>query len=173
MPFISHSLLFCNNFNYWIYGRSASKYILLIISIIFINQSLHAQSGRVRDYGIKIGILQPGENNAITDVKGVKVGHFTLIKGEIIRTGVTAILPHSDNIFQEKVPAAIYIGNGFGKLTGYSQVEELGNIETPIVLTNTLSVPTAADALIDYTLSFENATDIRSVNPIVGETNDS
>lgn len=106
-------------------------------------------------------------------MEGVKVGHFTLIKGDDVRTGVTAILPHSDNLFQEKVPAAIYIYNGFGKLTGYSQVEELGNIETPIILTNTLSVPTAADALIDYTLSFENAKDIRSVNPIVGETNDS
>jgi len=106
-------------------------------------------------------------------VKGVKVGHFTLIEGDDIRTGVTAILPHAGNIFQEKVPAAIYIGNGFGKLTGYSQVEELGNIETPIVLTNTLSVPTVADALIDYTLSIDNNKDIRSVNPIVGETNDS
>jgi D-aminopeptidase len=152
---------------------SVRKYFFIFISIICINYSLLAQSGRVRNFGIKVGILQPGENNAITDVKGVKVGHFTLIKGDDIRTGVTAILPHSDNIFQEKVPAAIYIGNGFGKLTGYSQVEELGNIETPIVLTNTLSVPTAADALIDYTLSFEHATDIRSVNPIVGETNDS
>lgn len=127
---------------------------------------------RVREYGIKIGILEPGPLNAITDVKGVKVGHCTLIKGDNIRTGVTAILPHDGNIFQEKVPAAIYIGNGYGKLTGYSQVEELGNIETPIILTNTLSVPTAANALIDYTLSFEENRDVRSVNPVVGETND-
>jgi len=130
-------------------------------------------TGRIRDYGIKVGVLQPGKYNAITDVKGVKVGHYTLIQGENVRTGVTAILPHSDNIFQEKVPAAIYIGNGFGKLTGYSQVEELGNIETPIILTNTLSVPTAADALIDYTFSFVDNANVRSVNPIVGETNDS
>ncbi|MDQ1355521.1 MAG: D-aminopeptidase [Acidobacteriota bacterium] len=127
---------------------------------------------RLRDYGIKIGILETGPNNAITDVKGVKVGHYTLIKDEKIRTGVTAILPHTGNIFQEKVPAAIYVANGFGKLTGYTQVEELGNIETPIILTNTLSVPTAADALIDYTFSFEENKDVRSVNPVVGETND-
>ncbi len=127
---------------------------------------------RVRDYGIKIGLLPPGPYNAITDVKGVKVGHYTLIDGDTIRTGVTALLPHEGNIFQEKVPAAIYIGNGFGKLTGYSQVKELGNIETPIILTNTLSVPTAADTLIDYTLSFEENREVLSVNPVVGETND-
>jgi D-aminopeptidase len=131
-----------------------------------------AAKKRARDYGIKIGILEPGPNNAITDVKGVKVGHYTLIKGDNIRTGVTAILPHGSNIFQEKVPAAIYIGNGFGKLIGYSQVEELGNIETPIILTNTLSVPTAANAIIDYTLSFEENRAVRSVNSVVGETND-
>jgi D-aminopeptidase len=94
------------------------------------------------------------------------------VEDQDIRTGVTVILPHQDNIFQQKVPAAIYVANGFGKLTGYSQVEELGNIETPIILTNTLSVPTAADALIDYTLSFEENKSIRSVNPVVGETND-
>lgn len=151
-----------------------NKYFIVTICILCINLGLYAQSSnRTRDLGIKIGVLQPGKYNAITDVEGVKVGHFTLIKGDDVRTGVTAILPHSDNLFQEKVPAAIYIYNGFGKLTGYSQVEELGNIETPIILTNTLSVPTAADALIDYTLSFENAEDIWSVNPIVGETNDS
>lgn len=151
-----------------------NKYFIVTICILCINLGLYAQSSnRTRDLGIKVGVLQPGKYNAITDVEGVKVGHFTLIKGDDVRTGVTAILPHSDNLFQEKVPAAIYIYNGFGKLTGYSQVEELGNIETPIILTNTLSVPTAADALIDYTLSFENAEDIWSVNPIVGETNDS
>ncbi len=122
--------------------------------------------------GIRPGILEPGHNNAVTDVYGVRVGHFTLIEGDSIRTGVTAILPYTGNIFQQKVPAAIYVGNGFGKLTGYSQVEELGNIETPIILTNTLSVPVAADALIDYTLSFETNREIRSVNPVVGETND-
>ncbi|MCP2604813.1 P1 family peptidase, partial [Candidatus Aminicenantes bacterium AH-873-B07] len=125
-----------------------------------------------RDLGIEIGILKPGTYNAITDVKGVKVGHFTLIKGENVRTGVTIVLPHSGNIFQEKVPAAIYIGNGFGKLMGYTQVEELGYIETPIALTNTLSVPIVADALIDYVLSFDENKNVFSVNPVVGETND-
>ena len=151
----------------------SKKYFIIIISTICFNQSVYAQSDRIRDFGIKVGVLQPGKNNAITDVKGVKVGHVTLIKGNDIRTGVTAILPHSGNIFQEKVPAAIYIGNGFGKLTGYSQVEELGNIETPIILTNTLSVPTAANALIDYSFTFKINKEIRSINPIVGETNDS
>ena len=127
---------------------------------------------RPRDLGIRTGILSTGKFNAITDVDGVRVGQYTLVEGENIRTGVTAILPHTQNIFQQKVPAAIYIGNGFGKLMGYSQVEELGNIETPIVLTNTLSVPTAADALIDYTLQQKENENVRSVNPVVGETND-
>jgi len=131
-----------------------------------------AQQKRIRDYGIEPGILPAGPLNAITDVAGLKVGHHTLIAGDSIRTGVTAILPHGGNIFQQKVPAAIYIGNGFGKLMGYSQVEELGNIETPIILTNTLSVPTAADALIDYTLAQPGNAEVRSVNPVVGETND-
>ncbi|WP_045031040.1 DmpA family aminopeptidase [Draconibacterium sediminis] len=129
-----------------------------------------AFSQRLRDYDIKPGVLIPGQLNAITDVQGVKVGHTTIVEGENIRTGVTAIIPHPGDIFQEKVPAAIYIGNGFGKLAGYSQVEELGNIETPIVLTNTLSVPTACNALITYTLNRNK--DVRSVNAVVGETND-
>ena len=131
-----------------------------------------AENNRIRDYGIIIGSYQTGVKNSITDVAGVTVGHVTLILNEDIRTGVTAILPHQENIFQSKVPAAIYIANGFGKLTGYSQVEELGNIETPIILTNTLSVPTAADALIDYTFNFPVNNSVRSVNPVVGETND-
>ncbi|WP_394751318.1 DmpA family aminopeptidase [Spongiimicrobium salis] len=127
---------------------------------------------RLRDYGIEIGILQPGNKNAITDVEGVQVGHTTLIKADSIRTGVTAILPHQQNIFKFKVPAAIYMGNGFGKLIGYSQVQELGNIETPIILTNTLSAPTASNALISYTLEQSGNEKVKSVNPIVGETND-
>jgi D-aminopeptidase len=134
--------------------------------------TIMAQQIRTRDHGIIIGTFNTGANNAITDVPGVLVGHVTLIKGSDVRTGVTAIVPHSGNIFQHKVPAAIYIANGFGKLSGISQVEELGNIETPIILTNTLSVPGAADALIDYTLGFEENRSVRSVNPIVGETND-
>ena len=145
--------------------------IIVCFSIISFQQ-LGAQSKRLRDYGIKPGVMQPGSLNAITDVSGVKVGHITLIDADSIRTGVTAILPHGENIFQQKVPAAMHLGNGFGKLTAYSQVEELGNIETPIVLTNTLSVPTAADAILDYTLGQKGNTDVRSVNPVVGETND-
>ncbi|MCB0493328.1 MAG: P1 family peptidase [Cyclobacteriaceae bacterium] len=127
---------------------------------------------RVRDYGIEIGVLSPGIHNAITDVQGVLVGHVTLIEGDKVRTGVTAVVPHDKNIFQDKVPGAIYIGNGFGKLAGFSQVEELGNIETPIILTNTLSVAQGLEGLIDYTLSFDKNKEVKSVNGVVGETND-
>ncbi|MVM40167.1 S58 family peptidase [Spirosoma sp. HMF3257] len=127
---------------------------------------------RPREYGIRFGVLPTGTFNAITDVPGVRVGQVTLKQGQNIRTGVTAILPHTGNQFQQKSPAAIYIGNGFGKLMGYSQVDELGTLETPIVLTNTLSVPTAADALIDYTLGQPGNEQVRSVNAVVGETND-
>lgn len=127
---------------------------------------------RLRDYGVEIGVLRPGILNAITDVPGVKVGHHTLIKGADVRTRVTAILPHGENLFQEKVPAAIYVGNGFGKLAGVTQVQELGNIETPIVLTNTLSVPTAMNAVVGYALELQGNENVRSVNAIVGETND-
>ncbi len=125
---------------------------------------------RPRELGIEIGILSPGKFNAITDVVGVRVGHTTITSGYQIRTGATAILPHQGNVFQQKVPAAIYIGNGFGKLAGYSQVEELGNSETPIILTNTLSVPTAMNAVISYSLDRNES--VRSVNAVVGETND-
>ena len=145
---------------------------IILTGFLLISVNSFAQDKRIRDYGIEIGVLETGKNNAITDVDGVKVGHTTLIIGDSIRTGVTAILPHSNNIFQFKVPAAIYIGNGFGKLTGYSQVKELGNIETPIILTNTLSVPVASDALITYTLSLPGNENVHSVNSIVGETND-
>lgn len=127
---------------------------------------------RVRDLGVKIGIFQPGRYNAITDVPGVKVGQISIILGQNVRTGVTAIWPHSGNIFREKLPAAIYVGNGFGKLIGYTQVEELGQIETPIILTNTLSVWQAADALVKYMLQMPDNATVRSINPVVGETND-
>ncbi|ELR69608.1 L-aminopeptidase/D-esterase [Fulvivirga imtechensis AK7] len=143
---------------------------LLVLQSLQVN--LYAQNMRLRDHGIEVGIFKIGKHNAITDVNGVKVGHTTLVGGDSIRTGVTAIVPHEGNIFQMKVPAAIYIGNGFGKLAGYSQVEELGNIETPVILTNTLSVPIASDALISYTLQTPGNEDVRSVNAIVGETND-
>ena len=127
---------------------------------------------RVRELGISPGILPPGRWNAITDVHGVMVGQVTLIAGEDIRTGVTAILPHNGNLFQDKVPAGIIVGNGFGKLVGSTQVEELGEIETPLVLTNTLAVPRAAEALIQWTLAQKENEEVRSVNPVVGETND-
>jgi D-aminopeptidase len=127
---------------------------------------------RVRELGISPGILPTGQWNAITDVAGVKVGQVTLIEGDDVRTGVTAILPHGENIFQNKVPAGIVVGNGFGKLMGSTQVEELGEIETPIVLTSTLSVPRVAEALIDWTLAQAGNEYVVSVNPVVGETND-
>jgi D-aminopeptidase len=127
---------------------------------------------RAREVGIAPGVLPPGNLNGITDVEGVKVGHVTLIEGKDVRTGVTAIIPHSGNLFAEKVPAAIYLGNAFGKLIGYTQVEELGNIETPIVLTNTLNVGIAADGVIEYILSLPGNEKVMSVNPVVGETND-
>ena len=127
---------------------------------------------RARELGISPGILPVGPWNAITDVGGVKIGHVTLIEGQDVRTGVTAILPHEGNLFQEKVPAGIIVGNGFGKLIGFTQVEELGEIETPVILTNTLSVPRAAETLIDWTLAQSGNEHVRSVNPVVGETND-
>lgn len=128
---------------------------------------------RARELGIIPGILPTGKWNAITDVHGVKVGHVTLIEGDDVRTGVTAVLPHTGNIYQDKVPAGIVVGNGFGKLMGLTQVNELGEIETPIILTNTLAVPIAAETLIGWTLDQKGNEDVRSVNPVVGETNDS
>jgi D-aminopeptidase len=127
---------------------------------------------RARELGITPGILPTGKWNAITDVTGVKVGHVTLIEGDDIRTGVTAILPHAGNIYRDKIPAGIVVGNGYGKLMGSTQVEELGEIETPIILTNTLSIPRAAEALIDWTLAQAGNDHVLSVNPVVGETND-
>ena len=127
---------------------------------------------RAREFGLVVGVLTPGPLNAITDVAGVKVGQVTLVEGSAVRTGVTAVLPHGGNIFQDKVPAAISVANGYGKLTGVTQVEELGTLETPIILTNTLSVPTAADAVIDWSLGLPGNEGVASVNPVVGETND-
>lgn len=127
---------------------------------------------RARDLGIAPGILAPGELNAITDVPGVRVGHQTLIKGDNIRTGVTVIVPHSGNLFQDKVPAGVVVGNGFGKFMGSAQVQELGELETPIALTNTLAVSAAAAGLVDWTLKQPGNEKVRSVNAVVGETND-
>ncbi len=127
---------------------------------------------RARDLGITPGILPTGVNNTITDVAGVTVGNFTLVQDDDIRTGATAILPHPGNIFQDKVPAGLVVGNGYGKLMGATQVVELGEIETPVLLTNTLAVPRAADAILDWTLSQPGNENCQSVNPFVGETND-
>jgi len=127
---------------------------------------------RLRDLGVTVGIFPIGKHNGITDVEGVRVGHTTVVQGENIRTGVTAILPHAGNLFQRKVPAGIHVGNGFGKLIGYTQVEELGEIETPILLTATLNSFRAADAIVDYTLAQPGNEEVRSLNAIVGETND-
>ncbi|MCX6624774.1 MAG: P1 family peptidase [Acidobacteria bacterium] len=133
---------------------------------------LAAGRPRARDLGIVIGTLEPGPLDAITDVPGVAVGHTTVSRGDSIRTGVTVILPHGGNLFREKVPGAVFVGNAFGKLAGSTQVEELGEIETPIALTSTLNVPRVADALIDYMLALPGNDQVRSVNPLVGETND-
>jgi D-aminopeptidase len=127
---------------------------------------------RARDLGISIGILPTGELNAITDVAGVRVGHRSLVQGDDVRTGVTAVLPHGGNLFQSKVPAAVYVANGFGKFVGSTQVAELGVLETPIILTNTLSTFAAADAVVAWSLKQKGNEDVRSVNPVVGECND-
>jgi D-aminopeptidase len=127
---------------------------------------------RTSDIGLKVGILPTGPLNAITDVAGVMVGHTTIIRGDNLRTGVTAIVPHPGNLYREKVPGAVFVGNGFGKLAGSTQVEEMGDIETPILLTSTTSVPRVADAVISYMLALPGNEDVLSINPVVGETND-
>ncbi|HKO57128.1 MAG TPA: P1 family peptidase [Thermoanaerobaculia bacterium] len=144
---------------------------LLIIVLLAVSAAAQDRP-RLRDLGVKVGILPTGPLNAITDVDGVRVGQVTLIRGEKVRTGVTAILPHGGNLFREKVPAAVFIGNAFGKLAGSTQVNELGELETPILLTSTLNVPRVADAVLDYMLALPGNEDVRSINPLVGETND-
>ncbi|MFN2567836.1 MAG: P1 family peptidase [Gemmatimonadaceae bacterium] len=131
-----------------------------------------AQRPRARDLGIRPGIFSPGGYNAITDVAGVRVGHATIIRGDSVRTGVTAVLPHAGNLFHERVPAALHVGNGFGKLLGVTQLAELGELETPILLTCTLCVWRAADALVGWMLEQPGMSNVRSINPFVGETND-
>ena len=145
--------------------------IQAILTFIIINNWGQSQKIRPREMGIEIGLFQTGEWNAITDVYGVKVGHETVITGNNVRTGVTIILPHGENLFENKVMAAVHVTNGFGKALGFTQVEELGTIETPIGLTNTLNIFNVANSIIDYMI-MQNP-DIRSVNPVVGETNDS
>ena len=149
--------------------------LLTALALVVISAGAFAQTssrGRIRDFGIEPGIFKPGPLNAITDVPGVKVGQVTIIKGDNVRTGVTAIVPHEGNLFRKKCPAAIFVGNGFGKLAGVTQVQELGNIETPIVLTNTLSVAQGIEGVLTYTLSQKGNEDVGSVNAVVGETND-
>ena len=149
------------------------KLITVALGTLMMTDSTWAeQRFRARDLGVAPGVMTPGKFNAITDVSGVTVGHYTLKRGDNIRTGATAILPHRGNLYQNKVPAAVVIGNGFGKMMGYSQIHELGEIETPILLTNTLNVPEAAQAAIEWTLNYAGNEDVRSVNAVVGETND-
>ncbi len=145
--------------------------VAAVIAITIQTQSSNARP-RARDLGIAPGALKPGPLNAITDVTGVRVGQTTVIDGDTVRTGVTAILPHGGNLFQEKVAGAVFVGNAFGKLAGSTQVQELGTIETPIVLTNTLAVGTAVDAVVRWTLEQPGNENVRSVNALVGETND-
>ena len=146
---------------------------LLFLSLCAAALAQPAQRGRIRDFGIEPGVFKPGTYNAITDVPGVRVGQVTIIEGDNIRTGVTAIVPHDGNVFRKKCPAAIYVGNGFGKLAGVTQVRELGNIETPIILTNTLSVAQGIEGVLTYTMNQKGNEEVRSVNAVVGETNDS
>ncbi len=144
--------------------------VLMIVNTLSFGQT--ERRPRARELGIQVGVLPPGPANAITDVSGVRVGHTTLIRDDSVRTGVTAILPHGGNLFQEKVPGAVFVGNAFGKLIGSTQVNELGEIETPILLTSTLSTARVADDLITYMLGLPGNESVQSVNPLVGETND-
>ena len=149
------------------------KYFLAIFAAFAFLINVVAQPRpRARDLGIVTGIYPSGALNAITDVEGVRVGHTTIVEGDRVRTGVTAIVPHGGNVFQDKVAGAVFVGNAFGKLAGSTQVNELGTIETPIVLTNTLGVGTAMDAVVRYTIAQPGNEQVRSVNALVGETND-
>jgi D-aminopeptidase len=154
--------------------RRLSLLTVPFLGLLLLPMTLCAQSDsrRVRDLGLEPGLFRPGPLNAITDVGSVQVGHRTLRKGDSVRTGVTAIRPHAGNPFSEKVPAAAYVGNGFGKAAGFLQVRELGTLETPIVLTNTLDVGTAVEAVVHWTLEQPGNENVRSVNAVVGETND-
>ena len=155
----------------------AHGFVVVVVYLVLAS-SVSAQSTssntrpRASDLGLKVGILPTGPLNAITDVAGIEVGHTTIINGDNVRTGVTAILPHSGDLYRDKVPGAIFVGNGFGKLTGSTQVDEMGEIETPIVLTNTASVPRVADAVTTYILTLPGNENVLSVNPVIGETND-
>jgi D-aminopeptidase len=148
------------------------KFAFVIFALAAVASGQTESRPRARDLGIKVGVLPPGPLNAITDVAGVKVGQTTLIRGENIRTGVTAILPHGGNLYKERVPGAVFLGNAYGKLAGSTQVNEMGEIETPILLTATDSVPRVADAVVTYMFGLKGNENVLSVNPLVGETND-
>lgn len=153
-------------------GRKALPYMILILLLVGQVALAETDRPRIRDLGVHPGILPPGPLNAITDVAGVQVGHRTIVRGDSVRTGVTAIVPHGGDLFRAKTPAAVYVGNGFGKAAGFLQVQELGNIEAPIVLTNTLSVGRAVEAVVAWTLARPGNERVGSVNAVVGETND-
>ncbi len=154
--------------------RSGSRFIVgwLVAGLALAMPADAQERAGIRSLGVQPGILPTGPLNAITDVGGVRVGHVTLALGDSINTGVTAVLPHGGNVFREKVPAAVVVGNGFGKLAGFTQVQELGELESPVVLTCTLCVPRAADAVLTYLLELPGNESVRSANPVVGETND-
>src|SRR5436309_5021450 len=162
----------------WSYAMPMANKPFLVVTILLVTAFAAAQSttptprARASDLGLKIGVLPTGPLNTITDVAGVEVGHTTINRGNEIHTGVTDVLPHPGNLYREKVPGAVFVGNGFGKLAGSTQVEEMGEIETPILLTSTLSVPRVADALISYMLALPGNEHVLSINPVVGETND-
>src|SRR3954465_15757728 len=144
----------------------------LLMTILMAATNAQGQRARARDLGVKPGVFPTGRYNAITDVAGVRVGHATVNRGDSVRTGVTPILPHEANVFLERVPAALHVGNGFGKLLGATQLGELGELETPILLTCTLCVWKAADAMVEWQLEQPGMAQVRSINPVVGETND-
>jgi D-aminopeptidase len=181
-PFVARSARADFSFRDGLLGRALTIQMKRLgLSLIILCSSLGpypmseaqiAPRPRAREVGVVVGVLPTGPLNAITDVAGVTVGHTTLVQGDNIRTGVTAILPHRGNLFREKVPGAVFIGNAFGKLAGSTQVNELGEIETPIMLTSTLNVPRVADATIDYMLALAGNENVQSINPLVGETND-
>src|SRR5467141_3261757 len=154
------------------YSTNLLAFVCAVIIIAALQPNLsegqQTKRPRAREAGIIVGILQPGPLNSITDVNGVLVGHNTILRGHNVRTGVTAILPHCGNLFREKVPGAVFIGNAFGKLAGSTQVYDLGEIETPILLTSTLNVPRVADALLDFMLALPGNEDVRSINVVVG-----
>jgi D-aminopeptidase len=152
--------------------RPVTLLLLICATLAMTQEPVRNPRPRLREVGVTVGVLPTGQRNAITDVPGVLVGQTTILRGENVRTGVTAILPHNGNLFRAKVPGAVFIGNAFGKLAGSTQVNELGEIETPILLTSTLAVPRVADFLVDYMLALPGNEEVQSINPLVGETND-